>query len=1473
MSKRFLSVFICFVFAVCLLAAGSVAASGEVTGEGTWAAPYVVTSASGLIEKLGQTGDGTVYITLGADIYAEKTAAFSRVDVRGSKCLDLNGHTVKSKLSFGARFSPYSLFVIESGASLTVDDSAGSGEIIFDRFIPSMGEANAQTDIFLDRPLNVFDVRGALTVNGGEITAGHYESEYYTYTDGYIYTDSRPSPGTVNSVTPGNAVTVRSGGSFVSNGGEYYGRGFVLDEDGNKESACAALALEMNASAVVNSGDFYGKSCADVVSSDPRANLTVNSGNFYARYDSRITVDKTNGTAYYVNVDCGRVGVPLYAFDDSSFSHVYIDGREYNYTASFDDRENEEFKNIGADGTGADVTVETIEGLGTKQSPYLLKNETDIDELFYQRKKSPVYVRLNNDITDCVGGYEVWGNVVFDLNGHKLSGKLGFNAFLTEYTMITVTKGSYFTVEDSAGSGEIIYDRFVPDMGDMNEQTDIIADRPLTVLAVSGTLTVNGGEITAGHYESEYYTYTKKYNTGGGTSAQSVNSVTPGTAIEVRDGGRFTSNGGEYYGRGFTIDENGEKDVTSAALRLKNGAAAIINDGDFYGKSNSDVVQEAWGASLTVLSGKFYAEYNNRVTVDKRNGVAYYVNVDCGRIGLPLYAFTHTMKDRETIKVNGEEYVLPESVTSSQSEAFEKIGQEGTGATITAEPKTEGASRITDEKGGTDALEYCPSGHFEIVHENAAYFKNSFSPLSPEKRTLSYTWKVLQQVGSRWAEVRYTADAPVSNGFYATDTPRLDLYDLARHISGGMTNGSTYRITAHVNETWSSNGTYALHAQSANDLDIVCAYENIDAIDLPDSLTGIVWPEHGKSPRHITVEDETFTANLIFQEGGGDAGYSQMSESSVFRKGNSYRLCVKITPKSLYGVSVDTAVTVGGKTVSDKSVLRGVLTGYIPLEVAPGVISDYTVGGRVTEGCKLTESSPLTADASMPVTVTAVWYKDGAQTENGSTATAGAYYARLTLKTKDPYIFKTDTKVKVFGSVCTVTYLSADYLTLEVRTDTVNIVCSHTLNTNGYAYDAERHWFTCSVCGEELSSGTHSFGDWAPRGAFDARSCKICGYEETRQNGRQPVPYIRFNADVPVIGNKLPVLTVCEADSVYAELEQDPEWYVDEVYYENYVERDSTVYEAGHVYYGFIKIRVKDGYYFTNDTEINTVNPQAAGTEERVGGWNHLEAFLVFTPREISTAAFTLPAISNGQTYGDMLSGIDAYTDGVKAPFTLLVTRNGSSVAALVFDNKTDSWRISSGDVAELMSRPLEPASFYKLVIGVAETGKKFDNSGVTVNNGENADTYELAAGDSSVTLTAYYHLNPLTLPEVTDFNDDKKVDAEDVSELIASVLFEEEFENKDKWDINGDGETDAVDALMLITADALSDEEKTPEVFIAIAYNAEGKMTGSRVINLKKGLSHVDLEFLKSASDVKFFYLDGNAMPVSAAFVYKLTH
>ena len=1455
---------ICLLLLSALLAAGAVVhASGAEEGEGTWESPYIVTDASQLSSALSASGSGTVYIRLGADIEGVGTNSFDHISVRGDKCLDLCGFTLRSKLFFYDQQESYRLFVVEPGAALTLEDSAGGGEIIYDRYIPSMSEANAQTDVFLDRPLTVFEVNGELTVNGGEVTAGHYESEYYTFTDGFIYTDSSPSPGRVNSVTPGSAIIVKNGGRFTANGGEYYGRGFTMDPDGGKESVCAAVRLESGGQAFIYAGDFYGKSNADVFSVSPGATIKVISGNFYARYDNRITADKLNGVAYYLNVDCGRIGIPLRAFDNDreEFTHIFRGSVEYNWTPDYTPRDDEVFVNYGSDGTGADLTVTTLIGNGAADNPYLLKYASDIESLMLQRKQSKVYIRLDNDITDCVGNYSVTGNIVLDLNGHKLSGKLGFNAYHPNYTLFTVQSGSALTINDWVGGGEIIFDRRIPNMGETNEQTDIILYRSMTVIAVNGTLTVNAGEITAGHYESEHYTYTLKYGSGGLGSAGSVNSVTPGCAITVNDGGRFVSNGGEYYGRGFTIDDNGEKDFICAAVRLKNGAAAVINDGRFFGKSNADVFSVPWGARVSVYSGFFKAEYDNRITVDKTGGVARYVNVDCGRIGLPLDAFSHSRCDRVVIKVNGVEYPFSINYTSSQSSSFEDLGKSGTGATVTVAPKPEAVSGIVREDGFDAGLTYSPTDHFLLRHRDAEYFSSSFGAISGSIHNTLYYWRVTKRVGSAWTDVTYTEEADTVNGLLCTEGDKLDLYELARLMDGGMEHDASYRITAFANELWRSCEDYDLSAESADCFELDCRYERIGNLSLPDSLTGICWPEHGAKPKHITLEQEEYTASLTFEELSKDGvHWSPMSErSSTFAVGKSYRLQVKITPKAFYHAEVDSSVSVGGRTVESLSASGLGVIGYLPLEVSPAAISSVSVLGTLAEGVKLTASSPLTSGTAN-VAVFAEWERNGA--DFTGTALYGEYRARITLTALNSFVFTDQTTVKVFGKTYALTSLSSDGKTGSIYTDPQTVVCSHTTGDNICSCDAEEHRISCSVCGEELSRGAHSFGGWTPRGGVDVRTCSVCGYEETTPNGNEPVPFIRLTAAAPVVGDPLPTIAVCDADAKYASLEHEAEWYDGELNYKNCVPGD-TVMEAGKVYCCFVKLNVHDGYYFTEDTEIATLNNLASTTSEKYGDYRHLEAVLLFSPREFVSAEFTLGQMTEGQTYGEFLSGFDATAGGEHNSFTVSIFKNGSSEGSLIYTYAADSWWIASGDLSELMARQIEPEAEYKLLIGLYDAGKTFDASQVSVSNPEAADSCEIAAGTAGCTLTLYYQKKP-PVPPKADYDDNGVVDTEDVSELLVSILFDDT-----EADLNGDGKTDCLDALELMINGSFTDSEKAPELFIAVAYDEQDKMIGLWLIDLSEGLGDADLEFLTSAATVGFYYLDGEIAPVAEAFKY----
>ncbi len=54
--------------------------------------------------------------------------------------------------------------------------------------------------------------------------------------------------------------------------------------------------------------------------------------------------------------------------------------------------------------------------------------------------------------------------------------------------------------------------------------------------------------------------------------------------------------------------------------------------------------------------------------------------------------------------------------------------------------------------------------------------------------------------------------------------------------------------------------------------------------------------------------------------------------------------------------------------------------------------------------------------------------------------------------------------------------------------------------------DSASHWHACSVCGDRVDEGAHSFGDWTTTveptteaKGEEARSCTVCGYAETRE--------------------------------------------------------------------------------------------------------------------------------------------------------------------------------------------------------------------------------------------------------------------------------------------------------------------------------------------------------------------------------------
>lgn len=180
------------------------------------------------------------------------------------------------------------------------------------------------------------------------------------------------------------------------------------------------------------------------------------------------------------------------------------------------------------------------------------------------------------------------------------------------------------------------------------------------------------------------------------------------------------------------------------------------------------------------------------------------------------------------------------------------------------------------------------------------------------------------------------------------------------------------------------------------------------------------------------------------------------------------------------------------------------------------------------------------------------------------------------------------------------------------------------------------------------------------------------------------------------------------------------------------------------------------------------------------------------------------------------------------------------------------------------MARAMEPDGEYRVLVTTTEEGNSFDVDRITVNNAKAADKAELAADDSGCAVTAYYRRKAGTPPIATDFNGTGETDAADVSMLLIHILSGDAPE--EGWDVNGDGETDCLDALTL-----LKDAVEDVDIFVAAAYDAQGKLTDLRLIDLSKELDAADLTFLKTAEKLCFFYLSGDSAPSAEAFAYSL--
>lgn len=232
--------------------------------------------------KKALTASGTATIILKNDVEEEIKRGQTNdpaptVEIQGNKTLDLNGYDIvftdKSNADAAgnqiARNCDRTLFVVSAGATFTLDDTSGSaaGEITYDGHVVDSDYSYLE---YCQRHL--FEVYGTMIVNGGILRAGRDETRWVhvVMLEWNRYTHQ----------IWGRAVTVRSGGKFISNGGTYYGNGegylFPNDESGILPHVRGCVVqLDDGATAVINNGNFHAKGGADVFQLGENAGLTV----------------------------------------------------------------------------------------------------------------------------------------------------------------------------------------------------------------------------------------------------------------------------------------------------------------------------------------------------------------------------------------------------------------------------------------------------------------------------------------------------------------------------------------------------------------------------------------------------------------------------------------------------------------------------------------------------------------------------------------------------------------------------------------------------------------------------------------------------------------------------------------------------------------------------------------------------------------------------------------------------------------------------------------------------------------------------------------------------------------------------------------------------------------------------------------------------------------------------------------------
>ena len=548
------------------------------------------------------------------------------------------------------------------------------------------------------------------------------------------------------------------------------------------------------------------------------------------------------------------------------------------------------------------------------------------------------------------------------------------------------------------------------------------------------------------------------------------------------------------------------------------------------------------------------------------------------------------------------------------------------------------------------------------------------------------------------------------------------------------------------------------------------------------NLSGLNAPAAGEHPDYeIGVLSEYYRINTEEYYGfyDGIAWYDletgkYLTKDSVFEEGHAYKIYINVRCSGDYRYFLDpcTVVMDGEQIDSNTWDNHTFLTASKRFEKIPTkkVLSKVDISGNIVKGTLLKAESPLASSTDGVESVESVWTRNEETLKTDTTVNFGKYYADLTIRAEDGYLFSWSTKVKVFGEERHVQSLSADGREIHTTSPYQVIECDHAGNTDDawhYTSDsfgtALTHYKKCTDCGENFAEGEHIFDDGSVSGNETTYTCTVCGYKNTVENGNTAITSLTVNDNPAYVGMNIPINEkpslrgfsnlVAKVDSVT--------WYEGDS--NTPIGNSDAKFIAGKTYRMELQMSAKDGYYanntniavfsntWANDVSINTGYATVSNLS------NDKKTFTVtftYKATEPITLSVDMPKIECGMTYLDIVDGVHVTARETKeggnensldSNLTISVSE-GDTIVASVYQKKNSvtKWsRTDNGtDATALLSGKLKALTDYKIEVVVDRNSdyQHIDKNSVTIDK-KNANKSNVTGTGLSylASASAYY--------------------------------------------------------------------------------------------------------------------------------------